>query len=246
MNPSAYLSENYTDQAGCIPIKIKKDVSQLTVTSNTSTSTAIGDGSVSTPHPIFSMLTLNDFYILLVTSGTSGEHWVFPKGSIKKGEKKKVAAKRETLEESGLKGKIIKDLEPIILADHHKGVNLTYFPYLIKDKKKSEKKSAWQESSKRQRKWFPISQVLQMIAPVKTHIESATIHLQRQLGLYLHRLNLELNLSQIPLSDYDKNVRKSIEDHITHKEEKKKKKKKEKKKALKKSKMISTEKIKAK
>lgn len=51
------------------------------------------------------------FILLAQHSGHHG--WVFPKGLIDKGEKKEETASREVEEETGIKGTIIRPLEPI-------------------------------------------------------------------------------------------------------------------------------------
>lgn len=50
---------------------------------------------------------------ILVCQHSQHHGWVFPKGLIDKGEKKEDTATREVEEETGIKGKIIKPLEPI-------------------------------------------------------------------------------------------------------------------------------------
>ncbi|KAF2069173.1 hypothetical protein CYY_009504 [Polysphondylium violaceum] len=191
-------SASYNNQAGCIPIRIKKLAGS-------------GNGS--------SLLSLEDFQILLVTSGTSGENWVFPKGSIKKSESKKEAALRETMEEAGVKGKIIKALAPIDVADHHKGCNLRYFPTYVK---KKQSKAVWDEKSKRHRKWYRLSDAPTTIYPLKPHIMASIVALQRSIGVYQQEINQALKLADIP---FDQFPLKSIQDYIVPKKDKKKKEK---------------------
>ena len=50
-----------------------------------------------------------DVKLLMVTSLTRGR-WVFPKGTLKKGEGKLKGCRREAFEEAGIKGKILSDL----------------------------------------------------------------------------------------------------------------------------------------
>ncbi len=50
---------------------------------------------------------------ILVAQHSQHHGWVFPKGLIDKGEKKEETALREVEEETGIKGKILKPLEPI-------------------------------------------------------------------------------------------------------------------------------------
>ncbi|KAM9996145.1 hypothetical protein ACTFIY_002317 [Dictyostelium cf. discoideum] len=177
INNCNYLSTDYNEQAGCIPIRIKKL-----------------EGSTS------SLITLEDVQIMLVTSGTSGINWVFPKGSIKKSESSKQAAKRETFEEAGIKGKILHQLPKITLADHNKGVNITYYPLFV-GKKKNTKKD-WMEQSKRTRKWFRLSNVLSFIVPIKPHIEAAIIHIQRSIVTLQQQLNSQFDLINKPIENF--------------------------------------------
>ncbi|EGC32462.1 hypothetical protein DICPUDRAFT_49581 [Dictyostelium purpureum] len=190
-----YLSQNYNDQAGCIPIRIKKDENSTN-----------------------SLITQDDIQIMLVTSGTSGMNWVFPKGSIKKSESNKKAAKRETFEESGIKGKILHQLSPITLADHNKGVNITYFPLFVGKKKNTKKE--WMEQTKRQRKWFRLSKVLPILGEVKPHIEAAILQLQRSIGTLQQQLNTTFNLQSVPLDQFPQT---EIADFVIETNKKKKK-----------------------
>ncbi|EFA86656.1 hypothetical protein PPL_00457 [Heterostelium album PN500] len=165
---SMYQSNSYSPQAGCIPLRIKKKYI------DGGNGGALGDKGEQ-PHD---RLVLLDIQVMLVTSG-SGETWVFPKGSIKKNETKKKAAKRETFEEAGLKGKIVKSIEPLEVADHHKECNLTYYVLYVKKKKKE-----WDESDKRLRNWFSLNTVLKERLPMKPHIEQAIIATQRAISIY--------------------------------------------------------------
>jgi len=210
-------SPAYNNQAGCIPIRIKKLV-------------ASANGS--------SLLSLEDFQILLVTSGTSGENWVFPKGSIKKSESKKEAALRETMEEAGVKGKIIKSLTPIDVADHNKGCNLRYFPTYVK---KKQSKAVWDEKSKRHRKWYRLSDAQTTIYPLKPHIMTSIVALQRAIGVYQQEINQSLKLSEIPFEQFPL---KAIQDYIVPKKNKKEKKKDKKSKEKKKEKIENANDIK--
>ncbi|EGG15859.1 hypothetical protein DFA_09528 [Cavenderia fasciculata] len=150
---SAYQIANYTEQGGCIPIRIKKRVVNSSNNGSPTNTSSGNEGGAATESSMTSekrVVLAVDYQVLMVT--TAGGSWVFPKGSVKKSETKKQAAKRETFEEAGIKGKIIKRLEPIQVADHAKGCNITYYPLLVTKKLKKQ----WDEMDKRQRHWVSI------------------------------------------------------------------------------------------
>ncbi|GAM28412.1 hypothetical protein SAMD00019534_115880 [Acytostelium subglobosum LB1] len=158
-----YQCAAYKPQSGCIPLRIKKKKLAQQV--------ALSNGEMA------KLFTI-DFQVMLVTSG-GGDSWVFPKGSIKKSETKKEAAKRETFEEAGLEGKFAKSIPPLEVADHHKECNLTYYVLYVKKVNKQ-----FDEADKRKRHWFSLATVLQEAIPMKPHIQQAIISTQRALNIH--------------------------------------------------------------
>ena len=94
--------------------------------------------------------------ILFVTSQTRGR-WIFPKGTCEEGEDRIQTAIRESYEEAGVKGELIKDF-PITLPVTKKNngdvikVPVTYYPLLV-----TEQLENWPEKEKRQRHWSLLS-----------------------------------------------------------------------------------------
>eukprot|EP01112_Ceratiomyxa_fruticulosa_P024381 TRINITY_DN9_c0_g1_i3.p1 TRINITY_DN9_c0_g1~~TRINITY_DN9_c0_g1_i3.p1 ORF type:complete len:148 (-),score=24.14 TRINITY_DN9_c0_g1_i3:138-581(-) len=123
--------------------------------------------------PIKGKYGTEKFKVLLVTSSYGGD-WVFPKGSVKKGESLKKAAKRETREEAGIKGKALAPLE--IVHDHERKNSVQYFPLV---KKKKDKKKDWEESDVRKRKWFTMQEAFMVIT--RPCLRDALMRLQRYL-----------------------------------------------------------------
>ena len=91
-----------------------------------------------------------DVKLLMVTSLTRGR-WVFPKGTLKKGEGKLRHCRREAFEEAGIKGKILSDL-PITAVIKSKDklksgmMVVTYYPMFVTKQTKE-----WPEKKLRNR-----------------------------------------------------------------------------------------------
>lgn len=99
-----------------------------------------------------------DVKLLMVTSLTRGR-WVFPKGTLKKGEGKLKGCRREAFEEAGIKGKILSDL-PItaIIKSKDKSKSdmmvVTYYPMFVTKQTKE-----WPEKKLRNRQWVPLDEI---------------------------------------------------------------------------------------
>ena len=99
-----------------------------------------------------------DVKLLMVTSLTRGR-WVFPKGTMKKGEGKLKGCRREAFEEAGVKGKILSDL-PItaVIKSNDKSksdlIVVTYYPMLVTKQTKE-----WPEKKLRKRQWVPLDEI---------------------------------------------------------------------------------------
>lgn len=94
--------------------------------------------------------------ILFITSQTHGR-WVFPKGTLEKGENHEGGVKREAYEEAGIKGDVLNNF-PITIPitkktnDGLMKIPVTYYPLLV-----SEQLEEWPEREKRQRHWSLVS-----------------------------------------------------------------------------------------
>lgn len=99
-----------------------------------------------------------DVKLLMVTSLTRGR-WVFPKGTLKKGEGKLKGCRREAFEEAGIKGKILSDL-PITAVIKSKDKSksdmmvVTYYPMFVTKQTKE-----WPEKKLRNRQWVPLDEI---------------------------------------------------------------------------------------
>eukprot|EP01027_Heterolobosea_sp_BB2_P005367 GEZU01008220.1.p1 GENE.GEZU01008220.1~~GEZU01008220.1.p1 ORF type:complete len:214 (-),score=51.77 GEZU01008220.1:81-722(-) len=132
--------------------------------------------------PVKGKIGSPSFRVMLVTNW-KGKRWVFPKGSVKHGESKKEAAKRETEEEAGIKGKI-KGKVGIVYDD--KDLNTIHF-YCLKVKK--IKKSQWEESTDRKRKWFTVEEAL---AKTQHRVTAQAL----QLFVHYHQNKLQEKIQQ--------------------------------------------------
>ena len=99
-----------------------------------------------------------DVKLLMVTSLTRGR-WVFPKGTLKKGEGKLKGCRREAFEEAGIKGKILSDLPRIAIIkskDKSKSDEMVviYYPMFVTKQTKD-----WPEKKMRDRQWVPLGQI---------------------------------------------------------------------------------------
>ncbi|MEM9999383.1 MAG: NUDIX hydrolase [Pseudomonadota bacterium] len=100
--------------------------------------------------------------ILLITSMTR-KRWIVPKGVVENDETMQTTAERETLEETGVKGKLITDFPMTVLIerqfeDQFEHVPCTFYPLLAKSTAKK-----WAESEARQRQWVSLPQAKRMI-----------------------------------------------------------------------------------
>jgi 8-oxo-dGTP pyrophosphatase MutT (NUDIX family) len=98
---------------------------------------------------------------VLIARHSAHHGWVFPKGLIGdhiKGEKKEDTALREVEEETGVKGKIIQELSPVVYwynFDHEK-IRKTVYYYLMKYAGGSTKKHDFEMEDVR---WVPLDKV---------------------------------------------------------------------------------------
>ena len=99
-----------------------------------------------------------DVKLLMVTSLTRGR-WVFPKGTLKKGEGKLKGCRREAFEEAGIKGKILSDLPITALIKSKNKLKsdmmvVTYYPMIVTKQTKE-----WPEKKLRNRQWVPLDEI---------------------------------------------------------------------------------------
>ena len=97
----------------------------------------------------------NQIEVCLVSSCSTTDCLVLPKGTVNQGETKKGAARRETFEEAGLRGSLLneakKKIETKSQAQHDKSYQVTF--YLLKVEKVLKD---WPESDIRDRRWYPL------------------------------------------------------------------------------------------
>jgi 8-oxo-dGTP pyrophosphatase MutT (NUDIX family) len=99
-----------------------------------------------------------DVKLFMVRSFTR-RRWVFPIGTLKKGEGKLKGCRREAFEEAGIKGKVLSDL-PItaIIKSKDKSKSdmmvVTYFPVFVTKQTKE-----WPEKKLRNRQWVSLDEI---------------------------------------------------------------------------------------
>ncbi|EGG20148.1 hypothetical protein DFA_07268 [Cavenderia fasciculata] len=180
------------DQSGTIPIRIKKIKLQDE------------NGDVSGR-----LQVCGQFQMLMITNSSTGSERVFPKGSVKKSESLKKAAKRETMEECGIKGKILNREPPIVVTDTSKGSIIHYYPMLVTKKKKE-----WDEMDKRQRIWVPLDQCLSQSDQLqfKPYIHQAILSLARFISTIPSCTNINVQTPMNP--DEWKQTKKMVEKYL--------------------------------
>ncbi len=90
--------------------------------------------------------------VLMITSRTH-ERWIFPKGSVEKGETHAEAALREAYEEAGIRGRALDQFAHEVqavkqLADGPRDLLVTYIPLHF-----TEQHDEWPERKSRERNW---------------------------------------------------------------------------------------------
>merc|ERR1712232_296406 len=94
--------------------------------------------------------------VLLVESRRKQGRWLFPKGGVKKSEKANEAAVRETYEESGVRGKLIRPnigVWDVNQREKHK-------MWVLKVKSEEEN---YPEANERSKKWFTVEEARNML-----------------------------------------------------------------------------------
>ncbi len=98
-------------------------------------------------------------HVLIVSARKIKDQWVFPVGSVEKDEPLEVAAQRECLEESGYRVDIGEALPRVETATDHRTVRFTFFLARVVGET-----DQWETD--RQRKWVPVSQVVDMLPEI--------------------------------------------------------------------------------
>ena len=94
--------------------------------------------------------------VLLVRAKRDPNVWIFPKGHIEPGETAADAALRETREESGVDGDLVKPIgEPLAFNNGRYDVSVQYF--LIRPRSESA------ETDGREKRWFTIEDALDLL-----------------------------------------------------------------------------------
>jgi 8-oxo-dGTP pyrophosphatase MutT (NUDIX family) len=98
----------------------------------------------------------NGLWVLLVRAKRDPTLWIFPKGHIERGENAAEAALRETREEAGIVGDLVKPIgEPLHFNNGRYEVSVQYF--LIRPLEEFD------ETDGRAKKWFPFDEALDAV-----------------------------------------------------------------------------------
>ncbi len=95
-------------------------------------------------------------HVLVVSARKFKNQWVFPVGSVKKGESLAQAAKRECEEESGYQVQIGQKLPPVQVSESGKTTRFTFFLATL-----AGESDHWETD--RTRKWLPVSRVADVL-----------------------------------------------------------------------------------
>jgi ADP-ribose pyrophosphatase YjhB (NUDIX family) len=94
--------------------------------------------------------------VLLVRAKKDPTVWIFPKGHVEEGETAAEAALRETREEAGVKGEVVKAIGgPLEFNNGRYDVTVQYF--LIRPKSESA------ETDGREKRWFTVDDALEVL-----------------------------------------------------------------------------------
>ena len=94
--------------------------------------------------------------VLLVRAKKDPTVWIFPKGHVEEGETAAEAALRETREEAGVKGELVKPIgAPLEFNNGRYDVTVQYF--LIRPKSESA------ETDGREKRWFTVDDALDVL-----------------------------------------------------------------------------------
>lgn len=140
---------------------------------------------------------------MLLSSISNAEVFILPKGSVKKGEKGKQAAVRETLEEAGVLGKLRVGKIGQFEYKTHKGKMLNQKMWLLDVERELPKSDPlWMEGEKRTRRWSTFEDARNTVrnAPV-LRPEILTILDAAENHLHLHNTGGEETSAKISNED---------------------------------------------
>jgi phosphohistidine phosphatase len=98
--------------------------------------------------------------VALVTS-SGGKRWILPKGSVADGESLVESARRETLEEAGLIGRVMRPALGRYAYERGKD-QLVVAVFLMRV---TEELDAWDEDDRRRRRWFALADAARKVEP---------------------------------------------------------------------------------
>ncbi|KAG1495332.1 hypothetical protein G6F46_003503 [Rhizopus delemar] len=96
--------------------------------------------------------------ILLISSRKNPGSWVIPKGGWEQDETQEHAALRETWEEAGVKGRIVRHLGVFVERSKKKGIKAHHWIFELEIEKVKKK---YPERNKRERRWFTFDEALE-------------------------------------------------------------------------------------
>ncbi|OSX78850.1 hypothetical protein BU14_0096s0003 [Porphyra umbilicalis] len=113
--------------------------------------------------------------VLLVSTRKHGDVWVFPKGGVKKSEKPKIAALRETREEGGVTGTLGPKLGTFEFKHGPQKMWLLYVDTVLADDD-----PAWAERANRPRRWVSLADAPSLLSPTPKQQAAAGARGRRQ------------------------------------------------------------------
>lgn len=96
--------------------------------------------------------------VALITS-SGGKRWIVPKGSVDEGESPAESARRETLEEAGLIGRVLRP----VLGRYAYDKGRERFEVAVYLMRVTEELDAWEEDDRRRRRWFPLEAAIRKL-----------------------------------------------------------------------------------
>ena len=95
--------------------------------------------------------------VLLVRAKSDPDLWIFPKGHIEPGENAEEAALRETREEAGVVGEVIRPVGAPLEFESGRGEPVAVQYFLIRARSESD------ETDGRAKQWFPVAEALRKL-----------------------------------------------------------------------------------
>jgi len=102
----------------------------------------------------------NKLQVLIITS-RNGKKWIIPKGIIEPGDSDRFTALKETREEAGVNGKVLKKMIGIYSYEKWDSIcEVTLYPLQV-----TEVHDQWDESHFRKRKWVSVKRAVKKVKP---------------------------------------------------------------------------------